>query len=81
MPIAIVIMVGVDYAFQDAFTEKLNVPDGLKVTLPDERGWLIPPMGRNGNIMPIWVPFASCVPALLLYLLLFMETHICEYVI
>ena len=77
MPIAIVVMVAVDYSFHDTVTEKLNVPDGLAVTDSTKRGWLIPPMGREEQL-PIWLPFVSAVPAILLYLLLFMETHICE---
>ncbi len=76
VPLAIVIMVAIDLLFSDTYTEKLNVPDGLQVTRPDARGWLINPLGRNG--IEIWLPFVSAIPALLLYLLLFMETHICE---
>ena len=30
--------------------------------------------------MPVWAMFAAVIPALLLYLLLFMETHICELI-
>ena len=41
---------------------------------------------RNGTMLegprhiPIWLPFVSVVPAFLLFLLLFIETEICEYV-
>ena len=30
--------------------------------------------------IPIWAPFGAIIPAILLYLLLFMETHICELI-
>ena len=44
------------------------------------RGWLIPPTGHPGNPLPIWAMIAAILPALLLYLLLFMETHICQLI-
>lgn len=77
VPIAIVIMVALDYFIHDTFTQKLDVPAGVQVTSPERRGWLIPPLGLEEAI-PVWAPFVAVVPAILLYLLLFMETHICE---
>lgn len=90
VPIAIVVMVGVDYMIGDKCTKKLDVPFGLQTTLP-ERGWLINPLMsnltvtlNNGTILegarriPIWLPFVSFFPAFLLFLLLFIETEICE---
>jgi solute carrier family 4 (anion exchanger), member 2 len=77
VPIAIAIMVGVDMAFPSVFTQKLNVPEGLHVTAPEKRGWFISPMGIK-ETLPIWVPFVSVFPAILLYLVIFMETSICE---
>jgi hypothetical protein len=38
---------------------------------------LVSPLGSD-QALAAWVPFASVLPALLLYVLLFMETHICE---
>ena len=75
VPIAILIMVLVDYSIGDTYTEKLNVPDGLAVTNAELRGWIISPVSDK---LAIWAPFVAVVPALLLYVLLFMETHICE---
>lgn len=77
VPIAIVLMVLLDYIVHDIYTEKLKVPSGLQVTAPSKRGWMISPWPTD-NPFPIWIPFVSAVPAILLYLLLFMETHICE---
>ena len=73
--IALLIMVATDYFIEDVFTDKLDVPDGLQVTDPSQRSWIINPLPKN---TPLWIPFAAGIPALLLYLLLFMSTHICE---
>ncbi len=76
VPIAIVLMVLIDYlAITDTYTEKLKVPDGLQVTDASKRDWLINPFPET---MATWAPFAAVIPAFLLYVLLFMETHICE---
>jgi len=81
VPIAIVIMVLLDYGAGDTFTEKLRVPDGLDVTDPTQRGWFIPPTGKpGGEALPIWAMFAAFLPAILIYMLLFIETSICELI-
>ncbi|KAJ8936697.1 hypothetical protein NQ314_012196, partial [Rhamnusium bicolor] len=80
VPIAIVFMVFVDYMVPETYTEKLNVPTGFTPSDPETRGWLIPPGGTN-LAMPVWVMFASAIPAMLVYILLFMETHISELII
>ena len=90
VPIAIILMVVIDYSINDTYTKKLKVPFGVQTTLPD-RGWFINPFMSNltitlsnGTILegprhiPIWLPFISIVPAFLLFLLLFIETEICE---
>jgi len=88
VPIAIVLMVLIDYSAGDTYTEKLNVPEGLQVTNSTYRGWFISPLGipeghvdvPEGEALAVWAMFAAVLPALLLYLLLFMETHICELI-
>ncbi|XP_034254186.1 anion exchange protein 2 isoform X2 [Thrips palmi] len=80
VPIAIIAMVLLDYLIPGTYTEKLKVPAGLSPTNPDIRGWIISPVGREGPIA-WWVMFACAVPALLIYILLFMETHISELII
>ena len=77
VPIAIILMVSLDYFTPGVYTEKLKVPEGLSPSAPDVRGWIIPPTGLIRSF-PVWVGFASAVPALLVYILLFMETHISE---
>ena len=41
---------------------------------------MIPALGFEGAPLQVWAIFAAILPALLLYLLLFMETHICELI-
>jgi len=80
VPIAIVIMVLIDYSFDDTFTEKLSVPSGISVTNSSARGWVISPTGTAEAPLAVWAMFGSVLPAVLLYMLLFMETHICELI-
>jgi solute carrier family 4 anion exchanger 2 len=80
VPIAIVLMVVVDFSFGDTYTEKLTVPEGISVTNSSARGWLINPTGTVEAPLALWAYFAAFLPAILLYMLLFMETHICELI-
>ncbi|NWI65991.1 B3AT protein, partial [Todus mexicanus] len=75
VPISIFIMALVDFLIKDTYTQKLNVPKGLEVTNSSARGWFINPMGKD-NSFPIWMMFASVVPALLVFILIFLETQI-----
>lgn len=80
VPIAILIMVLVDYSIQDTYTQKLSVPRGFSVTSPDKRGWMVNPLGTDGQF-PIWMMFASILPALLVFILIFMETQITTLIV
>lgn len=73
-------MVAADYFNPTTYTEKLKVPEGLTPSDPAARGWFISPSGLKNPIEP-WVPFIAIVPAILVYILMFMETHISEYVV
>ncbi|KFP31131.1 Band 3 anion transport protein, partial [Colius striatus] len=75
VPISIFIMALIDFFIKDTYTQKLNVPKGLEVTNSSARGWFISPMGKN-NDFPIWMMFASVVPAILVFILIFLETQI-----
>lgn len=55
--------------------QKLSVPKGLQVTNSSARGWFIHPMGEREQF-PIWMMFASVIPALLVFILIFLETQI-----
>lgn len=78
VPISIVLFVLVDY-LAGVETEKLLVPEGLTPTQAN-RSWIVNPAGTDGNSVPVWIIFACCVPALLVYILVFMETQISESV-
>ncbi|XP_075000581.1 anion exchange protein 2 isoform X2 [Calonectris borealis] len=80
VPIAILVMVLVDYSIQDTYTQKLSVPSGFSVTAPDKRGWVINPLGEK-NDFPVWMMVASGLPAVLVFILIFMETQITTLII
>ncbi|KAJ8279483.1 hypothetical protein COCON_G00065490 [Conger conger] len=80
VPIAIFIMVLVDYGIRDTFTQKLSVPSGFSVTSPEKRGWVINPLGSE-KAFPIWMMAASILPALLVFILIFMETQITTLIV
>ncbi|OCT63346.1 anion exchange protein 3 [Xenopus laevis] len=80
IPISILVMVFIDYAITDTYTQKLNVPSGLSVTSPGKRGWFIDPMGTS-KPFPLWMMFASAIPALLVFILMFMETQITTLIV
>uniref|UniRef100_A0A182P113 Anion exchange protein n=1 Tax=Anopheles epiroticus TaxID=199890 RepID=A0A182P113_9DIPT len=76
VPISIALFVLVDYMIPQVFTEKLSVPEGLSPSDQTRRGWVIPLGG-----VPGWLPFVAGIPALLVYILIFMETHISELIV
>ncbi|CAL8293782.1 unnamed protein product [Lota lota] len=80
VPIAILITVLVDYCVEDTYTQKLSVPSGFSVTSPEKRGWFINPLGSL-RPFPIWMMFACVLPALLVFILIFMETQITTLIV
>ncbi|XP_059005441.1 band 3 anion transport protein isoform X1 [Mustela lutreola] len=80
VPISILIMVIVDFFIEDTYTQKLSVPEGLSVSNPSARGWVIHPLGLYANF-PIWMMFASALPALLVFILIFLESQITTLII
>ncbi|XP_072224324.1 solute carrier family 4 member 1a (Diego blood group) [Leuresthes tenuis] len=80
VPIAIFFMIAVDISIEDAYTQKLVVPKGVEVTNPKARGWFINPMGEKEDF-PIWMMGACCVPALLVFILIFMESQITTLIV
>ncbi|NXK70781.1 B3AT protein, partial [Sylvietta virens] len=80
VPISIFIMALADFFINDTYTQKLSVPKGLQVTNSTARGWFINPMGQN-NPFPIWMMFASVIPALLVFILIFLETQITTLIV
>ncbi|XP_033840977.1 solute carrier family 4 member 1b (Diego blood group) [Periophthalmus magnuspinnatus] len=80
VPIAIFLMILADYNIEDTYTQKLVVPKGLMVSNPDKRGWLINPFGEH-KPFPVWVMFACFIPALLVFILIFLESQITTLII
>ncbi|KAM9850466.1 anion exchange protein 3 [Aulostomus maculatus] len=80
IPISILLSVLVDYSITDTYTQKLNVPSGFSVTSPEKRGWFISPFGDK-QPFPTWMMGASIVPALLVFILIFMETQITSLIV
>ncbi|RXM34480.1 Anion exchange protein 3 [Acipenser ruthenus] len=80
IPISILLTVFIDYAITDTYTQKLNVPTGFSVTSPLKRGWFIHPLGDK-QPFPIWMMFASAIPALLVFILIFMESQITALIV
>uniref|UniRef100_G3UD22 Anion exchange protein n=1 Tax=Loxodonta africana TaxID=9785 RepID=G3UD22_LOXAF len=80
VPIAILVMVLVDYSIRDTYTQKLSVPSGFSVTAPEKRGWVINPLGETSPF-PVWMMVASLLPAILVFILIFMETQITTLII
>ncbi|XP_053666637.1 band 3 anion transport protein isoform X3 [Anopheles marshallii] len=76
VPISIALFVLIDYMIPEVYTEKLSVPEGLSPSDQTRRGWIIPLGG-----VPGWLPFVAGIPALLVYILIFMETHISELIV
>lgn len=76
MPIAIVLMVAVSCVVP-VWTETLRVPAGLSPTAP--RSWLVP-LNPGLETIPAWAIAAMALPALMVYIIVFMETHIAESV-
>ncbi|KAM6897662.1 solute carrier family 4 member 1b (Diego blood group) [Xenentodon cancila] len=80
VPIAIFLMIVVDYNIEDTYTQKLVVPKGLVVSNPAKRGWLINPFGEH-QTFPVWLMFACCIPAMLVFILIFLESQITTLII
>ncbi|NXD31869.1 B3AT protein, partial [Spelaeornis formosus] len=80
VPISIFIMALADFFINDTYTQKLSVPKGLQVTNATARSWFIHPMGEKTQF-PIWMMFASVIPALLVFILIFLETQITTLIV
>ncbi|XP_069809811.1 band 3 anion transport protein isoform X1 [Dendropsophus ebraccatus] len=83
VPIAIFLMVTADFFIKDTYTKKLVLPKGISVSRPTDRGWFISPMGLQPEVnpFPIWMMFACVVPALLVFILIFMESQITTLIV
>ncbi|TFK10839.1 putative tRNA (uracil-O(2)-)-methyltransferase [Platysternon megacephalum] len=81
VPISIFIMALADFFIKDTtFTQKLSVPEGLKVSNTTARGWFIHPLGEHRDF-PIWMMFGAALPALLVFILIFLESQITTLIV
>ncbi|XP_058036839.1 band 3 anion transport protein isoform X3 [Ahaetulla prasina] len=78
VPIAIFIMTLADNFIEDTYTQKLKVPKGLQVSNPEKRDWFIHPLEET---FPKWMLFAAALPALLVFILIFLETQITTLIV
>ncbi len=69
VPIAILIMCGLDVYVTDTYTQKVKVPLGFQPSSPEERGWFINPFGNDEESFSFYVALVALVPALLLFIL------------
>ncbi|XP_042897163.1 band 3 anion transport protein [Parasteatoda tepidariorum] len=74
VPIAIVIMVLIDYCIPNTYTEKLIVPEGLSPST--DRSWIISPFPVKA-----WEVAGAFVIAILVFILVFLETQIVELIL
>ncbi|XP_063837858.1 anion exchange protein 3 isoform X2 [Ostrinia nubilalis] len=77
VPIAIVLMVGIS-RLVPVWTETLRVPEGLSPTA--DRSWLVP-ANPGLETIPFWAMLVMALPALMVYIIVFMETHIAELIV
>nr|XP_008518859.1 PREDICTED: band 3 anion transport protein [Equus przewalskii] len=59
---------------------KLVKPEGFSVSNSSFRGWLIHPLGLYTRF-PTWMMFASVLPAMLVFILIFLESQITTLII
>ncbi|XP_043216384.1 band 3 anion exchange protein-like isoform X3 [Amphibalanus amphitrite] len=79
VPIAILIMVGVDMLIPMVYTQRLEVPAGLTPSNPAVRDWLISPLGVHQSTS--WLAIVGAIPAAgLIFIVIYMETMVCELI-
>ncbi|KAF0313251.1 Anion exchange protein 2 [Amphibalanus amphitrite] len=79
VPIAILLMVGVDLLVPQVYTQHLQVPPGLTPSNPALRDWFISPLGLHERTS--WVAIVGALPAAgLIFIVIYMETMVCELI-
>lgn len=79
IPIAIIIIVTIDYFTPNTYSQKLQVPSGLS-TSREGRGWFISPFSATRPFV-WWHVFVAALGAVLVFILIFLETEICELIL
>lgn len=60
----------------DGLTVKLRFNSGFEPTLSDKRGWFVAPYP-----VPSWAPAGALLPGILLFLIIFTETEVCQMIL
>ncbi len=63
---------------QDSLTSKLRISADFLPTLADRRDWFVAPIVHHSSW---WVPVGAVLPGILLFLILFTETEVCEMIL
>ncbi|CAN7990661.1 unnamed protein product, partial [Ixodes hexagonus] len=79
IPIAIILVVTVDFFIPNTYSQKLQVPNGLS-TSNETRGWIISPVSSTHPFV-WWHIFVAAIGALLVFILMFLEIEICELIL
>lgn len=79
VPIAILLMVGLDQLMPMVYTQRLQVPSGLTPSNSTYRGWFISPLGLHQSIS--WLTVVGALPAaMLIFIVIYMETMVCQLI-
>lgn len=79
IPIAIIIIVTLDFFVPNTYSQKLKVPNGLSTSI-EGRGWLVSPISSTRPFI-WWHIFVAALGALLVFILMFLEIEICELIL
>ncbi|XP_065051881.1 band 3 anion transport protein-like isoform X2 [Rhopilema esculentum] len=75
VPIAMIFMVCVDLTTDNIFTEKINIPQTLRPTKAERRGFFVNPLGDKKRLELGYIVL-GVIPAILVSILIFMETEL-----
>ena len=75
VPLALFVMVGVNFSIKDVYTQKINIPRTLRPTKPERHGFFVNPLGVNKRL-DIGYILLGIIPAILVSILIFMETEL-----
>jgi hypothetical protein len=57
-------------------TPKLDIPDNTYSPTQHRTTWFVSPFGTSAKQFPLWIIFASILPALLVFIVLFFELEL-----
>lgn len=65
--------------YSSSLFQKVYFTADLSPSRHGDRGWFISPFGISETV-PVWLPFAATLPGALMFLILFVEVEVTEYV-